>query len=444
MPLTEGAVPRILQNSMSEYIEIKGGVPLQGTVQVSGAKNAALPLLIATLLTPELCSFTNIPGLEDVSLTLSLLEHLGAEVQRSDDQVKVSVPKLVATEASYSLVKALRASFWVLAPLIARGGAARVALPGGDLIGARPVDIHLQALSEMGADITVKHGVVMAVAKSGLRPALINFRFPSVGATHQILMAAALVQGTTVIEGAAREPEVVALAQMLVQMGANIEGAGTSRIVINGVERLKGATVAMIGDRIEAATYLLASVATGGSVTVKGINPAHLGAFLPALHHMGVNVREAPNEVSVSSAGRLKPANLSTGPFPEFATDIQAQLMAALSVAEGESKIEETIFEGRFGHVSELCRMGANIIVQDRTATITGVAQLSGAPVEAHDIRAGAALVIAGLVAQGTTLIGEPQHLRRGYARLEQQLRSLGASVGRRLSDPDDFVFTGC
>jgi len=429
---------------MSELVEIIGGVPLRGEVQIGGAKNASLPLLIASLLTSEPCEFRNVPNLQDVNLTIRLLEHCGAEVSRDGGIIRVSAPKITAEEASYSLVKALRASFWVLAPLLARGGSARVALPGGDAIGTRPVDIHLAALTEMGADIKLSHGVVFAEAPRGLRPAKVHFRFPSVGATHQIMMAAALVGGTTVISGAAREPEIEALAAMLAGMGAEVVGAGTDTISITGRSDLGGTTVNLMGDRIEAGTYLLAGVATGGAVTAQGVVPAHFGTFLDILTDMGCDVSSTLNSVSVKRSGELKPVSVTTAPFPGFATDLQAPLMAALTVASGVSTIEEAIYEARFTHVSELCRMGAQISVSERTATITGVPRLNGAPVEGFDIRAAAALVIAGCAAEGRTTIHEPHHLRRGYEYLEEKITKLGGRIMKKKVDPEDFILSGC
>lgn len=429
---------------MTEYIEISGGVPLKGTVRVSGAKNAALPLMIASLLTSEKCEFSNVPNLVDVNILIRLLEHFGSEGDFHAGSVSLCVPRLVATEASYSLVKALRASFWILAPLLARGRAARVALPGGDIIGARPVDMHLEGLGRMGADIRVKHGVVYASAPKGLNPAKIQLRFPSVGATHQLLMAAALTRGTSVIEGAAREPEVIALAGMLAQMGADIEGAGTSTIAVTGREELGGASVRVTGDRIEAGTFALACAVTRGSLRIEGIEVSHLGAFRNTLEEAGVSVESAEDCVVVSCSGRLSPCRISTSPFPGFATDMQAPCMAALCIAEGESIIEEHVFEGRFGHVSELWRMGAKIRVDEHTAVVEGVPTLNGAPVEGLDIRAAAALVVAALGAEGTTQIHEPHHLRRGYESLEEKLSSLGARICCRVSDPEDFMITGC
>ena len=429
---------------MAECIEIIGGRPTSGTIVASGAKNAALPMMLAALLTSDEVILDNVPNLDDVHLTTRLLENLGANIHADGSQVRISVPSLIATEASYSLVKALRASFWVLAPLLARGGAARVALPGGDIIGARPVDMHMAGLAKMGADLTIRHGVVMASAPHGLKPARIELRFPSVGATHQLMMAASLVKGTSVIEGAAREPEVVALARLLTMMGAEIEGAGGSTIIIHGVSELHGAHVRLIGDRIEAGTYLLAAVASKGSITIQGIEPAFLGSFLETLSSLGASVTCGDETISLVMNGRAKPVLGVTAPFPGLATDLQAPLMAALAFADGTSQLEETIFEGRFGHVSELCRMGARIVVEERTATIEGVEKLSGAPVEGHDIRGAAALIVAAAGAEGMTQIFEPQHLRRGYENLERKLRTLGIHVAQRSADAEDYLFAGC
>lgn len=430
--------------NMAEFIEITGGVPLKGAVKVAGAKNGALPMLLAALLTGERVTYRNVPNLADINLTVSLLEQFGGSVEYAEGTLSVSVPQLIATEASYSLVKALRASFWILGPLLARGGAARVALPGGDIIGARPVDMHVAALAQMGADIKVKHGVVFATAAGGLRPAKIVFRFPSVGATHQVIMAAALTPGVTTIDGAAKEPEIVALADLINAMGGHVEGAGTSHLTIEGREQLGGAEVTLLGDRIEAGTYLLAGAATGGSVRVEGIVPAHFGRFLDLLHEMNLTVETGADWVAVTSSGVLHPVSVSTAPFPEVATDLQAPLMAALCLADGVSTIEENIFEGRFGHASELARMGAEIKITDRVATITGIRKFTGAPVEGADIRAAAALVVAGVAAEGITRLYEPHHIRRGYEYLEAKFSRLGARIGCRVSDAEDFSFAGC
>ncbi|MCB0338896.1 MAG: UDP-N-acetylglucosamine 1-carboxyvinyltransferase [Bdellovibrionales bacterium] len=429
---------------MNSFIEITGGRELSGEVQVSGSKNAALPILMATLLTGQECIIKNVPNLEDVALTLHLLEQLGADASYDGSTIITKTDHLTGSEASYSLVKALRASFWVLGPLLARAGAARVALPGGDAIGTRPVDIHLSALSKMGADIKMKHGVVVASAPAGLRPANITFPFPSVGATHQILMAASLVPGVTRIKGAAKEPEVVALADFLALLGVAIEGAGTSEIVVEGKGDLSGATYSLIGDRIEAGTYLLAIAACGGRGVVSGFVPEHLGNLLTILEQMGAEVSVKEQSVMLTRQSELRAVTVQTEPFPGFATDLQAPLMAALCVANGQSIIEENIFEGRFGHVPELRRMGAKVVLRERTAIIDGVLGLSGAPVEGGDIRGAAALVIAGLVAEGRTQIHDIVHLRRGYELLENKFSSLGACITCRPEEVEDYQSVGC
>lgn len=433
---------------MSEVIEIHGSRELKGSIKVAGAKNAALPMLMATLLTDSECILRRVPNLEDVSITLRLLEHFGAEFSYARECVRVKTSKLISTDASYSLVKALRASFWVLGPLLARAGEAHVALPGGDAIGSRPVDIHLRALSAMGADITLSHGVVHARAPFGLKPADIDLLFPSVGATHQLMMAASLVPGTTILRNAAREPEVVALAEMLTLMGAKIEGAGESCIFIHGRSELAGADLEMIGDRIEAGTYLLACLSSGGDLSVTGVNPLHLSALSEVLQQSGALVSTTLDSISVVVRDRPKPIEVSTRPFPGFPTDLQAPLMAALCRSYDDkgapSVIEENIFEGRFTHIPELVRMGAKIEVKDRCARIFGVESLSGAPVDGHDIRGAAALVVAALGAVGITHVHEPLHLRRGYAQLESKLNSVGAKVLSRQLEFEDTLSIGC
>ncbi|HMO01527.1 MAG TPA: UDP-N-acetylglucosamine 1-carboxyvinyltransferase [Oligoflexia bacterium] len=429
---------------MSDFVTIAGGRTLSGTIKISGAKNAALPLLIASLLTGEKCSYKNIPNLEDIHNLLYLLEQLGATHNHDISDLNITVPRLIANEASYSLVKSLRASFWVLAPLLARGSSARVAMPGGDLIGTRGVDIHLDALAKMGADITIKHGVVYATALGGLRPARIEFRLPSVGATHQVMMAASLIRGETRIIGAAREPEVVALADMLNQMGARIEGAGTSEVIINGVSELGGAAVDVIGDRIEAGTYVLAGLLCGDNLKVEGINPYFLSGFTELLDQMGATLTINQDSLTVSKSRHLRAVSAKTDYFPGLATDFQPQLVAALSLADGESVLEETIYDSRFGHIPELCRLGAEIIVDQRAIKISGVKSLSGAKVEAGDIRSAAALVLAGLVAEGETELYEPIHLRRGYENFAEKLNGVGARIGFMLSNPEDCLLVGC
>jgi UDP-N-acetylglucosamine 1-carboxyvinyltransferase len=429
---------------MTEFLELQGGVKLAGSVKISGAKNAILPMLCATLLTNEPCTFTNVPNIQDVAIMSHLLETLGARIEHKTNSMVVQIPTLSSTEASYSLVKALRASFWVLGPLLARAGEAKVALPGGDLIGARPVDMHLAALTAMGVETKIAHGMVFAKAPSGLRPAHIELRFPSVGATHQVLMAAALTPGVTSLVGAAREPEVGALCRMLQAMGAEIEGVGESNILIQGKEKLKGVSQELIGDRLEAMTYLLAGVATAGNVRVEGVDATFLKAPLKLLEEMGASITVGTNFIEASRIGPLEAVKIVTGPYPQFATDLQPLFAPLMCLAQGVSEIDELVFEGRFGYMSELCRMGAQAQVDRYRAFITGPTILSGAPVEGHDIRAAAALVIASLAAEGTSSLLEIQHLRRGYEQLEQKLRLLGADIKRRLSDPEDFLYAGC
>ena len=429
---------------MLEFLEIIGGQELSGCVTVSGAKNAALPMLIAPLLTAESCTLSNVPALRDVDLLLSLLSQLGANITRHENQVSINTPTLGTGEVSFSLVKSLRASFWILGPLLARTRSARVALPGGDIIGSRPVDIHLEALTQMGAEIRTVNGIVYAEAPAGLHGANINFRFPSVGATHQILLAAVLSKGVTRITGAAREPEVVALADLLNAMGAEIEGAGTDEIVIVGKTSLGGANIDIIGDRIEAATFLCAGIACRGAVTVAGINPAHLGPLPEMLHMMGADLSLKGNCIELVAGDQLMPVNVRTGPFPEFATDMQPPMMAAMCLAEGISAVEETIFEARMGHAFELKKFGAQIAIDGKFARISGVREFSPAFAECLDIRCGAALVIAALAAKGTSRLYEIQHLRRGYVNIEQKFRDLGAQLGVRAESPEDYMMSGC
>lgn len=429
---------------MQEYFSVTGNGPIKGSVTVSGAKNAALPLLIAGLLTEERCTFKNVPNIHDVHLLLQLLVHSGSVVEREGSLIHISTSKIVSVEASYSLVKALRASFWVLAPILARAGKAKIALPGGDSIGARPVDLHLEGLEKMGAKIQVIHGVVEAEASSGLKGAEIELRFPSVGATHQLLLAAALAKGKTVISGAAKEPEVVALGEMLRCMGSDIQGHGTETIEIIGRDSLGGTEVTVIGDRIEAGTYAMIAASTRGEIEINGFDPKHLGSFLDVMKEMGLDIKFNDNGIGVIASRKLQPVNLITEVFPGFATDLQAVTMAALTTIEGESSIREEIFEGRFGHIAELSRMGAKIAIQDHTAIISGGSKLSGAPVSGLDIRAAAALVVAALAAEGETKIFEPHHLFRGYDGLDLKLVSLGANAKITMENPEEHLFSGC
>lgn len=433
---------------MQEVLCVAGGRIVQGSVQVSGAKNAALPLLFASLLSSEECCLNNVPNLEDIPVTLRLLRSLGAHCEYEGATLKVRVRDIKGTEAPYGLVKALRASFWVLGPLLARAHEARVSLPGGDAIGTRPVDLHLNGLAKLGANFRMEHGVVIGNAPGGLTGAPVHLDFPSVGATHNILMAAVLADGETVITGAAREPEVVELAEYLRGMGADIEGEGSETIRVIGRSELGGVTHTVKGDRIEAATYLLCGAVTGGRVTVTGISPQALGATLDVLQQAGCSVfSEASGgqeAVVVEGVARFSPVSFETSPYPGVATDVQPLLMAALCGADGLSKIHETVFENRFGHVAEYRRLGANIAIKGRTAEIQGVPTLSAAPVEGGDIRAAAGLVVIALMSEGVTQIRGLHHLDRGYEGLVPKLRKLGADISRLPAFEEKEVVVGC
>jgi len=414
-------------------IVIKGGRTLQGTVRVSGSKNAGLPLLFAALLTAERCTMRGLPRVVDILTTLRLLERLGARV--GDDEfssIMVEAREFYSTEAPYDLVKTMRASFLALGPLVARTGRARVSTPGGCAIGSRPVDIHLAGLERMGVRIRHAHGYVEAEAEGPrLRGAKLPLDFPSVGATENLMMAATLADGVTVIENAAREPEIENLAGALVRMGARIEGAGTSNITIEGVRELGGFDVQVIPDRIEAGTLLIAGAIAGGSVYVEGARADHLDSLLVKLEEAGVEVESRDGGIAVTRRDRLVAADVRTSPHPGFPTDLQAQFMALMATAEGRSVIIEDIFENRFMHVQELVRMGADIKVEGKTAAVRGVPQLSGAPVMATDLRASVCLVLAALAAHNTTEISRVYHLDRGYERLEEKLSSVGACISR-------------
>jgi UDP-N-acetylglucosamine 1-carboxyvinyltransferase len=413
-------------------IVVRGGAALAGEVRTSGAKNAALPLLFASLLTRERCVIRNVPRLADVRTTIRLLRHLGATVASSPDgrEVTVEARDIGDSEAPYDLVKTMRASFLVLGPLLARCGRARVSTPGGCAIGARPVDLHLAGLQQMGAHLRIAEGYVEAEAKR-LRGAKIVLDFPSVGATQQLLMAAALAEGTTLIENAAREPENVCLANALERMGVEISGAGTSTIAIEGRPALGGAAQTVIPDRIEAGTYMVAAAVTGGRVHVAGARADHLDAFLAKLREAGVEVCEGESGVRVAAPCRLAAVDVKTMPYPGFPTDLQAQFMALMTQAEGTSTITETIFENRFLHAQELVRMGADIRVDGNRAVVRGPRVLSGAPVMATDLRASVGLVLAALAAHGTTRLERVYHLDRGYEDIEGKLAALGADVVR-------------
>jgi len=418
---------------MDKFV-IRGGNPLVGTIRVSGAKNAALPAMAAALLTDEPVILENIPDVRDIQTTRKLLVAMGGEVElgygRAHHRTTIHCAKLVRAEASYELVKTMRASTLVLGPLVARTGAARVSLPGGCAIGARPIDLHIKGLERLGATITQEHGYVEARAQR-LRGAEIVFDKITVTGTEDLLMAATLAEGETVMENCAREPEVADLAALLVKMGARIEGAGTSTIRVKGVEKLKGARHRIIPDRIEAGTFVLAGALTGGDLIVAGCDPRHLTALLQKLEEVGVKVKIASDSVRVMAQDSIRAADIATEEYPGFATDLQAQYMALATQAEGTSIVTENIFENRFLHAQELVRMGANIKIEGRRAIVRGKTPLSAAAVLASDLRASASLVLAGLVADGETIIDRVYHIDRGYERIEEKLRAVGAQMKR-------------
>jgi UDP-N-acetylglucosamine 1-carboxyvinyltransferase len=416
---------------------IRGGRRLQGEVTISGAKNAALPELCAALLSDEPVTLTNVPRLQDVNTTLKLLRNMGATAERSEaqpDTVTIDAGTVNTPEAPYDLVKTMRASILVLGPLLARFGEARVSLPGGCAIGSRPVDQHIKGLRAMGADITVDHGYIVAKA-SRLKGASITTDMITVTGTENFLMAAALADGETVLENAAQEPEIPDLAEMLIAMGAKIEGHGTGRIRIQGVERLRGLAPAkahrIIPDRIETGTFLCAVAAAGGEVVLRRANATHLAAVIDKLREAGVQIESGDDWIRVKGDARPRAVGFRTSEYPAFPTDMQAQFMALDCIAEGSAKITETIFENRFMHVNELVRLGARIEVEGHTAMIHGVDKLSGATVMATDLRASASLVIAGLVAEGETVVDRIYHLDRGYDQMEAKLRGIGADIER-------------
>lgn len=418
-----------------DKIIVKGGRRLQGEVTVSGSKNAALPILISSLLTSEPCIYQGIPHLVDISTTLKLLSGLGVDVDKDSwakdsGDLTIRADRVKNVEASYDLVKTMRASFLVTGPLLARFGRAHVSTPGGCAIGTRPVNLHLKGLAAMGASIDQVHGYVEVRAKK-LRGAKIYLDLPSVGATENLMMTASLAEGTTVIENAAKEPEIEDLAAVLNKMGAEVQGAGSDIIRIEGTTSLRGVRHRVIPDRIEAASFVIAGVLTGGNVVVTGARPAHLDAFSIKLKEAGIDLAVEENSFGVKGDGKIKSVDLTTLPYPGFPTDLQAQMMVLMSVADGVSVITETIFENRFMHAQELDRMGADIRLEGNRAVVRGVKELSGAPVMATDLRASVSLILAGLVANGTTEVSRVYHLDRGYERIEQKLSKLGAAIER-------------
>ncbi|MEI6322768.1 MAG: UDP-N-acetylglucosamine 1-carboxyvinyltransferase [bacterium] len=415
-----------------DKILVHGGRSLEGEVRIGGSKNSALPILAATLLTRERCVIERVPDLSDIHYMLTILSQLGCEVERASGVVQVRAEKIL-TEAPYEIVRKMRASVCVLGPLLGREKAAKVSLPGGCVIGDRPIDLHLKGFEALGAKVTVKGGDILLEA-SELKGARINLRGrhgPTVLGTGNIMMAAVLAEGTTVIEGAAEEPEVVDLASFLSAMGANISGAGTQHIEIEGVKELHGATHSVIPDRIEAGTFLVAGAITGKRVTIRRAEPKHLGAVMEALESAGFDLSQTPDSVTISPNGARHPLHLETIPYPGFPTDMQAQFCALLSTMNGTSVVTETVFPQRFMHIAELKRMGADIILDDHHATIHGVDRLSGAPVMASDLRASAALVLAALRADGVTEINRVYHIDRGYERIDEKLNALGAHIER-------------
>ncbi|HEY4275190.1 MAG TPA: UDP-N-acetylglucosamine 1-carboxyvinyltransferase [Rhizomicrobium sp.] len=422
-----------------DRIRICGGARLKGIIPISGAKNAALKLMAASLLTAGPLVLRNVPRLADVRAMAELLKSFGVTVAvepgavlGAGDTIRLQAERITSSFASYDMVRKMRASFQVLAPLLARHGEAKVSLPGGCAIGARPVNLHLDALAQMGAKVDLADGYVLAQAKDGLRGAEIIFPFVSVGATETVLMAATLARGTTVINNAAREPEIEDLCRCLIAMGAKIEGLNTARLVVEGVKELGGTEYAVMPDRIEAGTYAIAAAIAGGEVELAGARRDTIAALLERLERTGAEVRDVPGGVALHvNGGRPRSVDLSTAPFPGFPTDLQAQFMALMTVADGTSTIRETIFENRFMHVPELSRLGADIRVEGDIAIVRGVERLKGAPVMATDLRASVSLVLAGLAAEGETIVNRVYHLDRGFDRLEEKLSAVGADIAR-------------
>jgi len=411
-----------------EKLIIQGQNPLSGSVKISGAKNAVLPIMTATLMAEGESVITRVPDLRDTRTMIKLMEIVGAKCSFKDNHLMIDTSTVNNPEAPYDLVKTMRASFYVLGPLLSRFGTVKVSLPGGCAWGPRPVDFHLKGLEKLGAKVTLKSGYILAEAKR-LRGARISFEFPSVGATGNIAMAAATAEGTTVIENAAREPEIVQLCQYLNQMGASISGIGSSRITIDGVESLHSANIDVIPDRIEAGTFLVAG-ALMGKITLTDVNPDHLDSVIFKLREVGSIIETTSNSITIEP-GQLKAVDMATAVYPGFATDLQAQWVALMSMAEGSSLVTDTVYHDRFSHIPELNRLGANIKVDNNTAFIRGVDELIGAPVMSTDIRASASLIIAGLVARGETIVSRVYHIDRGYERIEAKFDALGARIVR-------------
>ena len=416
-----------------EKLIVKGGNRLVGAVKTSGAKNAVLPIIAASILGTTPSHLDEVPMLEDVHTISEVLKCLGLAVECSPGKnvLDIDSTEITSYEAPYELVRTMRASFLVMGPLLARIGKARISMPGGCAIGARPIDIHLKGFEALGVKIEQGHGYIEASAPEGLKGTSIYFDFPSVGATENIMMAASLAEGTTILENAAEEPEIVDLANYLNKMGAKIRGAGTDTIRIEGVEKLHGADYTIIPDRIEAGTYMIAAAMTGGDIVVENVLPEHQKPLIAKLREAGAVVEEDIDKVRVIGKNPLKAVSIKTLPYPGFPTDMQAQMMAMMVIAEGRSKVTETVFENRFMHVVELNRMGAQISTEGRSAVIDGPCKLTGCDVRATDLRAGAAMILAGLVAEGTTRIGDLHHIDRGYENIVAKLKNLGADIER-------------
>lgn len=407
--------------------------PLKGKVKINGAKNSVLKLLAASILAEEKCIIESVPELIDVEVMITLLEALGMNIEynKAEETVITKPAETLVCEAPYELIQKMRASFLVMGPLLARKGIAKVSMPGGCAIGARPIDLHLKGFQALGAEINLGHGYIEAKAEGGLKGSEIYLDFPSVGATENIMMAATMAEGLTLIQNAAKEPEIIDLANFLNEMGANVKGAGTDTIRVKGVKSLKGTRHQTIPDRIITATYMVAAALTQGDITIENVVSSHVKPITAKLREMGVTVEDEDDVIRVTSNGPLKSVDITTLPYPGFPTDAQAQFMALLAVSSGTSVINETVFENRFRHVAEINRMGANIKIEGHSAVIQGVEKLQGAQVKATDLRAGAALVLAGLIADGETEISEIYHIDRGYPQIEKDLKSLGARITR-------------
>lgn len=420
-----------------EKLVIRGGNPLKGSIKISGAKNAVLPIIAAALLGSSPSILEEVPDLDDVRTFSEVLQHLGVATRynATAESLYIDSSAITQFETPHELVRKMRASFLVMGPLLARCGRAKISLPGGCAIGSRPIDLHLKGFEALGAEVHQGHGYIEALAPKGLKGARIYLDFPSVGATENIMMAACLAEGQTVLENPAHEPEIIDLANYLNMMGAHVRGAGTNVIKIEGVKELKGCDYTIIPDRIEAGTYMIAAAMTGGDLWIENALSEHLKPLVAKLQEAGVTIEEDVSGIRVIGTGNIRSVDIKTLPYPGFPTDMQAQFMTLMTVAKGTSVITETVFENRFMHVDELKRMGANIKIDGRSAVVEGVQTLTGCPVKATDLRAGAAMVLAGLVAEGPTEVGHIHHIDRGYDKLVEKLRSVGADI-ERIKEP--------